>query len=202
MSNRRMAEAYDRIAGIFAERNAATSAHLLGLGERFLALAGPTPRVLDLGCGPGRDTDWLADRGARLVGVDLSRGMLAEARARTRASLARMDMRRLGFTAGCFDAVWCMASLLHLAKAEAPHALQEIRRALRPGGVLHLGLQAGGGEGWEVTAYGPVERFFARYSPDEAGQLLRQAGFFIRHAEVYEGNSRTWLHLLATTPAA
>lgn len=70
MSDRRLADADDRIANVCAERNAAMPANLLGLGERVLALAGPKPRLLDLGRGPGRDMSWLASRGATPAGVD------------------------------------------------------------------------------------------------------------------------------------
>lgn len=195
-----MADAYDKIATTFAATNAAMHADLIAGGERFLALTGPVARVLDLGCGAGRDMAWLEGQGARVTGADLSIGMLTEARARARGDLARMDMRRLGFGDGRFDGVWCMAALLHLPKTEAPVALREMRRVLRPGGVLLLGLQAGDGEGWEPAPYGPVERFFARYAPDEAAGLIRRAGFVIRHTEVNAGGNRAWLQFLATTP--
>jgi SAM-dependent methyltransferase len=200
MHSRRMAEAYDRIAPTFAATNAAMPASLVALGERFLALAGVNARVLDLGCGAGRDMTWLESRGARMIGADLSRGMLAETRARASGALVRMDMRQLGFGMARFDGVWCMAALLHLPKAEAPIAMREMKRALRPGGALLLALQAGDSEGWEPAPYGPVERFFARYARDEAERMIEQAGFAIQHTQINAASDRTWLQFLAAAP--
>ena len=198
-----MGNAYDAIAPAYAERNAAMPAVLVDLGHRVLGLAGSRPRILDVGCGAGRDAAWLERRGARVTGIDLSQGMLAEARARVRGDLARMDMRRLAFPDRCFDAAWCMASLLHLPKADAPEALSEVRRVLRPGGVLALGLQEGAGEGWEPVPYRPdVERFFARYGAAEAGAALVRSGFAVLDRGREEGGSRRWLRFLATVPAA
>lgn len=200
MNNQRMADAYDQIAAAFAATHSAMPMNLIALGERFLTFAKPGARILDLGCGAGRDMAWLAGQGVRVVGADLSRGMLKEARIHTRSPLARMDLRRLSFGDGQFGGVWCNAALLHIPKAEVPSALREICRVLLPGGILLLGLQAGDDEGWEPLPYSPVERFFARYARAEAENLIQQAGFSIRHAEITAGGSRTWLQFLATAP--
>ncbi|MDP9379783.1 MAG: class I SAM-dependent methyltransferase [Chloroflexota bacterium] len=159
----RVRDAYNRIAGMYALRTAEMPPALIKLADEFLALLPPDPRVLDLGCGAGRDMAWLEARGARVTGVDLSTGMLEEARRRVRGELLQMDMRRLSFPDGHFHGVWCMASMLHLPKAEAPLALGEVHRVLVPGGALALSVQEGEGERWESGPYDPhVERFFAR----------------------------------------
>lgn len=199
----RVALVYDGIAADYAIRNAAMPAELIEAGERFLALVEPGARVLDVGCGAGRDMAWLEGRGAPVIGADLSRGMLAQARAVARGGLVRMDLRRLAFAARCFGGVWCMASLLHLPKAEAPAILRELRRVLVPGGPLCLGLQAGAGEGWERGPYGEVERFFARYRLPEAAALLREAGFAVaEQRDQGRSGARHWLQFMATAPRA
>src|SRR5687768_3329515 len=63
--------------------------------SRFRALTRPGGTVLDLGCGPARDTGWVRDLGFAAVGVHLSPGMLAQARARAGAGFVRADMRML-----------------------------------------------------------------------------------------------------------
>lgn len=199
----RVALVYDGIAAEYAARNAAMPPELVAAGARFLALVGPGARVLDAGCGAGRDMAWLEGRGATVVGVDLSPGMLAQARAIARGDLVRLDMRHLAFAERCFGGVWCMASLLHLPKAAASAALGELRRVLVPGGPLCLGLQAGTGEGWERGPYGGVERFFARYRLPEAAALLREAGFAVAEQR-NQGRSgaRHWLQFMTTAPRA
>ena len=198
--SRRIAGAYDQIAAEFAVRNAAMPHELLELGARFLALTGPHARVLDVGCGSGRDMAWLEERGVVVTGIDLSSGMLAQARPRVAGALARMDMRHLALASGCFAGAWCMASLLHVPKAEAPGVLRELHRVLLPGGVLAVGLKEGAGEGWERGPYGTVEQFFARYAPEEAETLLATTGFLVQRRAHNAAGARRWLQFLARVP--
>lgn len=197
--SQRIASAYDRIAMDFAATNAAMPAELGMRLDRFLARLGPNARVLDVGCGAGRDMAWMEERGAHVTGVDISAGMLAQARTIVRGPLLQMDMCHLDFSSGSFDGVWCCASLLHLPKAQAPVALNEMRRILAERGVLYVGVQEGEGEAWEsTTPYGAVERFFARYSQDEFVLLLSRNGFMIDELVCNEAPARTRLNVFAT----
>jgi ubiquinone/menaquinone biosynthesis C-methylase UbiE len=90
-----------------------------------------------------------------------------------------------------------MASLLHLPQVEAPLALAEMRRVLRPGGAIFLGLQEGESEGWEKGRYGPVEGFFSRYTREEATGLLTSAHFTLQRAGSHNLRNRPWLFFLA-----
>jgi S-adenosylmethionine-dependent methyltransferase len=110
----------------------------------FEELLPPGARVLDLGGGPGRWTIWLARRGHQVVLADLSprlleiaRRELAEAGVEPEAVL-EVDARDLGrFTAGEFDAVLALGPFYHLvAAADRELAAREVRRVLRPGGLL------------------------------------------------------------------
>ncbi len=175
--------AYDRIAAHFAQANAAMPPEIEAAAGRLLARVkerGSTAPVLDLGCGTGRDLAWFAAHDLKALGCDLSTGMLAQARQVTRAALCQMEMRSLGWASGSFQAVWCCAALLHLPKQAAPRALAEIARVLLPGGDLFLSVQKGSGEVIERAPYPEeIERFFARYEPDEMALLLEQAGYQI-----------------------
>ena len=75
-------------------------------------------------------------------------------------------------------------------------------RVLVPGGPLLLGIQEGDSEGWEPSPYDlPVERFFARYRPDEAEALLGGAGFSILERRAGVAPNRRWLTFLAVRAA-
>jgi malonyl-CoA O-methyltransferase len=106
--------------------------------------------VLDAGCGSGRYLRELGARGARAIGMDLSRAMLARAR-ETTTRITRADLRALPFDAMSIDLVVCGLALGDLAELEL--ALTEIARVLRPGGrviysVVH---PAGEAAGWSRT---------------------------------------------------
>ncbi len=197
MTTHQTRAAYDQIAARYAQVNAAMPAELAIAAARFRQLVGPGARVLDLGCGAGRDMAWLERLGLKLIGVDYSLGMLAHALAQADGSLLLMDMRHLGFREGQFQGVWCCASLLHLPKSEAPLALIEVRRVLLPGGVLFLSVQQGIGEVWEPCTYADTERFFARYACGEIAALLSQCGFTTLEGSSGQGGARLWLQLFA-----
>jgi SAM-dependent methyltransferase len=106
----------------------------------------PAARVLDLGCGVGTATRWLAellDRDSRVVGVDLSLPHLQAARgardpaARARdVSLLQADAAQLCFRDRSFDLVWSCNTINHLSDPVA--ALADLRAALRPEGRVVL----------------------------------------------------------------
>ena len=104
------------------------------------AVAGLTARgagVVEFGCGTGRNLETLKAAGAaRLVGLDLSEGMLQQARARDASfELHRRDMATAApFAGASFDLVMFCLTLEHVVDIAAP--LTDARRLLRPGGEV------------------------------------------------------------------
>ncbi|HSV66560.1 MAG TPA: methyltransferase domain-containing protein [Mycobacteriales bacterium] len=154
--------------------------------------------VVDAGCGTG----WLAAGlcraapRARVIGVDLSAGMLARARAAGAWPLLQADAQRLPFDGATVDLVVCRGVLHHLP--DVPAALAEWRRVLRPSGavvvaseptptvdrhggllvrgllpVLHRSLSAEE-DFWEVASTAASLHVF---TPDELAAMARAAGF-------------------------
>jgi SAM-dependent methyltransferase len=115
--------------------------------EEFVARHCPRPgRLIDLGCGTGRLLIPFAQRGYRVLGVDLSEEMLRVAGAkaaaagvvvhRLKANLVELD----GLRDGCFDYAACLFSTLGMVsgQAERRRVLAHVRRLLKPGGVFVL----------------------------------------------------------------
>jgi SAM-dependent methyltransferase len=202
-----MRAVYDRIAPDYAAANSAGMPEMLAqFAPRFVTAAraaaaaanAQEPCTVEVGCGPGRDMAWLEGQGLAAIGVDLSRGMLLQARQRVRGPLLQMDMRRLAFGNTRFHGAWCNAALLHLPRADVPGVLSRIASLLVPRAPLFLSLQGGSGETWEHGAYGhTVDRFFARYSPDEVVAMLVGAGFTVQEQAQRPAGTRLWLQFLA-----
>lgn len=105
--------------------------------EDTLRRYGAGPRVLDLGCGTGRDAAYLHRAGRTVTGADLSSSMLDYARERHAGpEYRRADLR--GFALGTFDAVVCLDSALLYCHTndELDGFLASCHRALAPGGLL------------------------------------------------------------------
>jgi ubiquinone/menaquinone biosynthesis C-methylase UbiE len=153
--------------------------------------------VLDLGAGPGCDSEELRKRGLEAVSVDLSLGMLRAGVREFPGPRVQSDLRRLPFPSCSVYGVWANASLLHLSKAEASSALREIRRVLRPSGVLHVSVKRGSGAEWESERYGRP-RWFQYWSEPELDAALQAVGFDVNAAWVDKTTLDTWLIRLAS----
>jgi ubiquinone/menaquinone biosynthesis C-methylase UbiE len=190
--------AYEAHAGEYANYRRDRSAVQPQI-ERFAGLVGPGARILDLGCGPGVDTASLAKAGLQPIALDVASSMTRLAQAEVPGVVTQGDSRELPFASGSFDGVWANASLLHLPKSQVAEAVLEVRRVLRAGGMFFAGMQRGKDDGIEVG--GPrssmqVERFYARYEPEEWSGVLREGGFDVVEAEAAE----FWLRTYARKP--
>ncbi|MGW1609810.1 class I SAM-dependent methyltransferase [Streptomyces sp. NPDC002285] len=158
-----------------------------------LESAGP---ILDLGCGAGRDANFFASRGKRVVAADISQAMLREAHQRIapftegQVDFTCADIRKLPFRESCFSGVWASGSLLHVPRSDLLTSLREIAAVLSPGGVAALSMKHGTGEGWEKLGAVSGPRWFTYVEPATFSNLMRQAGF---NSASYKLSSRgTW----------
>jgi len=141
--------------------------------QAFMAALPVGADVLDLGCGPGHAAAQMRDKGFRVVAMDASPEMAALARKAYDLEVAVASFADLDAVAA-FDGVWASFSLLHAPKSDMPGHLATINRALRPGGLLSLGLKTGTGE-----ARDRLGRFYAYYEDAEITALLKAAGFAV-----------------------
>jgi len=180
---KRTIKSYDAIAERYCKRTMIPEIREFEhrLLDQFLAMIdAEKPRILDIGCGDGRDTIYLHGKGPEIIGIDLSEGMLAVARRRhPDSTFLRMDMRRLEFPDGSFDGVWASGCIYHLPKRELPQAFREVHRVLKPKGLFSFNFKLGEGEGMEEEpkSYGEYPRYFAYYTIEEIEHLLRRTGF-------------------------
>ncbi len=161
----------------------------LGLLDRFLLTTElSNPDVLDIGCGSGKDTHYLKQKRAVVVGIDTSSNMLKEARKQIDEDiLCRMDMRNLGFSEEVFDGVWANGCIYHIPKKDMSQVLKEVKRVLRPLGTFSFNFKVGSGERLEETprSFEEGPRFYAYYKTKEMRNYLKQAGFEILEAAQY-----------------
>jgi SAM-dependent methyltransferase len=93
----------------------------------------PPALVLDAACGTGRYSQYLAERGHRVVGVDRSGAMLAKARDKLpEGDFREGDLEALPLDSGSVDAAVCALAMVHLT--EVGRAVAELARVVRPGG--------------------------------------------------------------------
>lgn len=184
---------YDRIAADYARRWQDRSMMAQAMAQ-FLDLAPAGATIVDMGCGPGFDCPALAARGASVIGLDLSLGMLRVARPRVSVSaFAQADMRHLPLSQSV-TGIWCNAALLHLSRQDSAKALGQFFRVLQPGGALFLTVKEGRGDNLRSEAYGVESpRYFTYWQEAELDAALCQHGFDIVAGWADRGLGQRWL---------
>ena len=165
-------EHYERRAGEFFEgtRDHDVSQNIAALLQQ---LEGEGPyRILDFGCGPGRDLKTFSELGHDAVGLDGAARFAQMARAYSGCEVWQQDFLRLDLPGEHFDGVFANASLFHVPVQELPRVLAQLYATLKPGGVLFSSNPRGRNEeGWNGG------RFGAYHDLEAWRTLLAGAGF-------------------------
>ena len=162
--------------------------------DSFLDRLTPDARILELGCGGGRDSARIKERGFDLDATDGVAAMVRKANERFAVNARVLRFDQLD-AVNAYDAVWAHACLLHLAQADVPPVLQAIHRALRPGGWHYANYKLGSGEGRDLL--GRLHNFPA---PEWLEARYTEASFRIIASEIYpgqaaDGTRRDWMAL-------
>lgn len=111
----------------------------------FVAHLKPGARILDAGCGSGRDAKAFSEMGYEVEAFDASAELVELARQHTGLPVKQMRFEEVTEVER-YDGIWCCASLLHVPLAELPGVMAQLAKALKPGGVWYLSFKYGSGE--------------------------------------------------------
>ncbi|MFP3523861.1 class I SAM-dependent methyltransferase [Pantoea sp. SIMBA_072] len=121
------------------------SVDMSALYPPFIDCLPPGARILDAGCGSGRDVKAFSEMGFIVEAFDASAELVALARQLSGKPVAQMRFQDVDAVER-YDGIWCCASLLHVSKAELPGVMTKLAMALKPGGVGYLSFKHGHGE--------------------------------------------------------
>lgn len=147
----------------------------------FLGKVKAGGKILDLGCGIANASAVMRDKGFNVDAVDASASMVELAN--KSHDIGAVQQRFDELTAvNIYDGIWANFSLLHASKADFSEHLKQVRTALKPDGIFHIGMKLGEGE-----IRDSIGRFYSYYSFEELSALLEVAGFEVLDHALGEG---------------
>lgn len=121
-------------------KRSAPGSHL----RRFMGAISPGGYVLDLGCGPAFSARHMMDAGFEVDAVDASDEMISAA-----LDINQVNVRKASFDQvqgeHVYNGIWANFSLLHVPQEELSKQIEILAKALKPGGVFHIGMKVGDG---------------------------------------------------------
>ena len=158
--------------------------------DRLVREAGNLGPICDLGCGPGQIARYLHHKGVATLGVDLSSRMIEEAHIlNPDIPFHQGDMLSLPDPDNSWGGIAAFYCIIHIPREKVVDALREMKRVIKPGGVLlltfHIGTKI---EHLDVWWEKPINLDFAFYLPDEMETWLKTAGFELEETLLREPN--------------
>jgi len=186
-----LAATYDGIADVYDAKTSqfGEPEHRMfdGLIERLKP--GHGNRVVDFGCGPGRDVPYYASKGFTVTGVDASGELLRIAGKRSpEQRFIRSDFATAPLEPNSAAIAIHNSSLQHVPRAGLRDALKKVFDTLEPNGVFYCHYRSGQGESLSIsTEYGrPIARFIALYTEHEMEQAMRDVGFEVLESTTFD----------------
>ncbi|MFC1533729.1 class I SAM-dependent methyltransferase [Thermodesulfobacteriota bacterium] len=133
-----------------------------------------TERLLEIGCGTGRDAKYFESKGLEVICVDLSATNIALCRDKG-LNAHVMDFFHLDFPPSSFDAVFALNCLLHVPVDSLSKALVIINKILKPTGLFYMGVYGGrNAEGVLSDDNYEPKRFFCTYTDTRIIQIVSE----------------------------
>jgi len=189
---------YDRIASAYADRWFESETLRPEL-RKFMESVPEPRRIIDVGCGIGRDVETMLKAGVDVIGIDSSPGMLAEARRLVPGAIFRhKDLLHPRLPTSFYSGIWCAATIHHLRPSDQKRAFEVFASLLSNDGVLFVSTNLGAGQ--LIDEYG---RHKFLVTPDMLSEFAAEAGLDVETLEVSESTehetspSRNWVQLTA-----
>lgn len=162
--------------------------------DKFFELL-PEGKLLEIGCGAGRDAQELIAQGYDYVGTDISKAQIEQARKNNPGAIfEQASLYDLNFPEQ-FDGFWAAAVLIHVPKSRIDEALEAIKRNIKTKAIGFLAMKEGDGERVESKDYlDNTQYFFAYWQRDEFRKVLECHGMTSLHEDYIPMGERTkWL---------
>ena len=163
--------------------------------DKFLALLPKEAKILDFGCGSGRDTKYFLEKGYQVDAIDGSKEMCHLAADYTKIPVKHMLFNEL-HAIDEYDGIWACSSILHLPKNELKEVFFLIRDALKKDSILYTSFKYGDFEGIRSGRHFTyfMEEDFRRFMQDIAGLAIQEAWI---SSDVRPGRGdEKWLNLI------
>ena len=141
---------YDQNAADFVENTRNVDFHVMQ--DEFIEGLPAGAKILDLGCGSGRDTKYFLEHGYRVDAIDGSAELCALASEYTGIPVKCQLFQELD-ASEVYDGIWACSSILHLEKTELRSVLKKMADALRPDGWIYTSFKYGEYEGMRNGRY-------------------------------------------------
>ena len=151
---------YDQNAAAFAAGT--EKVDFAEMQDQFLALLPPGSKILDFGCGSGRDTRYFLDRGYCVDATDGSEEMCRYAEKYTGIPVRKMLFSELN-AVDVYDGIWACSSILHVRLPELPDVFEKMVRALRKHGIIYTSFKCETADTSRISRKNHLKNFFRIY---------------------------------------
>ena len=167
--------------------------------NHFISLLPKNSKILDAGCGSGRDSAYFADEKLEVTSIDIVAELINEAKNNVKnVNFKLMDMKDMKFDENTFDGIWCMSSISDVEKKDAPMVIGNFNKIMKNNGILYISAREGQGEQViEKGFFNDLPRFYAYYSQQELEELLVTNKFKVLSACISESNGVKWVEVFA-----
>ena len=188
-------QTYNKYAQMYAEF--LETKLLQGQLYEFETMLTKGAKILDIGCGAGRDVEYFNEDGFDAMGIDISKELLKQAE-KKKIPVKKMDLLKMDFKKESFDAIWCMATFSDIPKKDALKALKGFNNILKEKGIMYLATKEGEGEQIiKKQRYNNAPRFYALYSKQKLEKYLTDTGFDIIKSTSITDNKNKWIEIFA-----